>query len=248
MWSLYDDLIDSIPRDITVQEAFAGNRWTVLRTSDGRTGVAMTMTDAHFPSLLSAPLQGLPLRQAASLVKSWNFVDASFGTAALNACFNTEENVSLLTRHINPTAGAQQQEDAFVAYQPLVEGKKVAVIGHFPMLERCFAPICQLSILERRPRPGDYPDSASEFLLPEQDYVFITGCTITNKTLPRLLELSKNAHTVLVGPSTPLSPVLFFYGVNDLSGFVVKDSAGCQEAVDHDANLFEYGKMVRILG
>ena len=248
MWSLYDDLIDSVSKDITVESAVSGRRWTMLRTSDGRTGVAMTMEGAQFPSCRPESLVGTSLQEAAALVKSWNFADASFGTAALNAFYNTAENAARLTRHISPTAGTAQEEDAFVAYQPLVEGKKVAVIGHFPMLERSFSPICTLSILERDPRPGDYPDSASEFLLPEQDYVFITGCTLTNKTLPRLLQLSQNAHTILVGPSTPLSPVLFFYGVNDLSGFVVKEETGCREAVERDANLFDCGKMVRILG
>ncbi|MBU1107039.1 MAG: hypothetical protein KKB51_10255 [Candidatus Riflebacteria bacterium] len=39
-----------------------------------------------------------------------------------------------------------------------------------------------------------------------------------------LLELSKNAQKVtVVGPSTTLAPLLFDYGVRDLSGFVVKN-------------------------
>ena len=33
----------------------------------------------------------------------------------------------------------------------------------------------------------DFLDSACEYILPEQDFVFITGMTLTNKTLPRLL-------------------------------------------------------------
>ena len=41
--------------------------------------------------------------------------------------------------------------------------------------------------------------------------------------MPWYLELSKNAYVVLVGPATAMSPVLFDYGINDLSGFVIKD-------------------------
>ncbi|MCI1969078.1 MAG: DUF364 domain-containing protein [Clostridium luticellarii] len=47
---------------------------------------------------------------------------------------------------------------------------------------------------------------------------------ILEKTLPRMLELSKDAECVtVVGPGTPLAPVLFNYGIEDLSGFIIKD-------------------------
>lgn len=76
---------------------------------------------------------------------------------------------------------------------------------------------------ERVPRPGDHPDTACEYLLPECDYVFISSSSFVDKTAPRLLELSRRAHTVLVGPSTPLPPMLFDYGVDTTTGFVVTD-------------------------
>ena len=51
----------------------------------------------------------------------------------------------------------------------------------------------------------------------------MTGTTIINKTLPRLLELSSNAVKVLVGPSTPLTDVLHDFGIDVLAGMVVED-------------------------
>ena len=81
MWSLYDDLIDSVSKDITVESAVSGHRWTMLRTSDGRTGVAMTMEGAQFPSCRPESLVGTSLQEAAALVKSWNFADASARSA-----------------------------------------------------------------------------------------------------------------------------------------------------------------------
>jgi uncharacterized protein (DUF4213/DUF364 family) len=111
-------------------------------------------------------------------------------------------------------------------------GKKVAVIGHFPGLQKV-ADVAELTIFERRPMEGDLPDFAAEYVLPEQDYVFITGTTITNKTLPRLLELSASATVALVGPSVPLAPWWFDMGVDVLAGAVVVDKpavwAHCQE-------------------
>ncbi|MEN6473015.1 MAG: DUF364 domain-containing protein, partial [Syntrophaceae bacterium] len=72
---------------------------------------------------------------------------------------------------------------------------------------------------------GDLPDPAAEYILPLQDAVFITATTLINKTLPRLIELSRESFVVLVGPSTPLTPVLFDYGVKALAGTVVVDEA-----------------------
>ena len=79
-----------------------------------------------------------------------------------------------------------------------MEGKKVAVIGHFPGME-VGRRACGLTVLERNPQEGDLPDFAAEYVLPEQDYVFITGTALTNKTMPRLLELSEHATVGLVG-------------------------------------------------
>ena len=60
--------------------------------------------------------------------------------------------------------------------------------------------------------------------LPECDVVFISSSSFVNKTAPRLIELSRQAHTVLVGPSTPLNPVLLDYGVDTITGFVAARS------------------------
>ena len=59
--------------------------------------------------------------------------------------------------------------------------------------------------------------------MPEQDFVFITGTTLTNKTLPRLLALSSAAKVSLVGPSVPLVPWWFDLGIEMLAGSVVVD-------------------------
>jgi len=53
------------------------------------------------------------------------------------------------------------------------------------------------------------------------DVVGITGTSFINHTVERLLELSKNSFTVILGPTTPLSPVLFDYGVDVISSIEV---------------------------
>jgi uncharacterized protein (DUF4213/DUF364 family) len=163
--------------------------------------------------------------------------------AAINAYYNHLERAA--ARGIVLPDEARKNE-AFEKYRGDVAGKKVAVVGHFPFLERLLQPVCNLCILERRPSAGDYPDPACEYILPEVDYVFISGSTLVNKTLPRLLELSRAAWTVLVGPSVTLAPVLFDFGADDLSGFVVRDGDQCFQAVGANAleGRFAAGTMV----
>ena len=87
------------------------------------------------------------------------------------------------------------------------------------------AELCELTVLERNPRGRlDTPDPACEYVLPSQDFVFSTGVAIINKTLPRILDLSKNATVVMVGPSVIPSAFLFKWGVDVLAGRVVLDA------------------------
>ena len=49
--------------------------------------------------------------------------------------------------------------------------------------------------------------------------------------LPRLLNLSPQAYTVLLGPGTPLSESLFDRGIDALSGLVVNDTEAIVEVI-----------------
>ena len=129
----------------------------------------------------------MALRDAAALSKSWNFLEATLGVAALNAYYNSWDRVRALpgfeeAGEPRDDIESRTEKNAFYAFRDEIAGKRVAIIGHFPHIEELIAPLCRLSILERDPMPGDYPDSACEYILPEQDYVFITGMTLVNKT------------------------------------------------------------------
>lgn len=236
MWEIYDGLISRIPENIMVDEIVAGTSWTMVRAGTN-VGVAMTVNETTAPSLANHSLIGAPLKAVAGLVKSWNFIEAGIGMAAINAYYNSVEN----KRKWHALKG-----DAFDLYSVNLTGKKVAVIGHFPNLEKRIAANNQLTILERRPMQGDYPDTACEYLLPQQDYVFITGSAFINKTMPRLLQISKNAKVILVGPSVPITPELYFYGVFELCGFVVTNPSLCRKVILHEdtSPLFASGERI----
>jgi uncharacterized protein (DUF4213/DUF364 family) len=207
-----------------------------------------TLQEQHTPSACGGVVDswtGMPLRDLAVAAKSWNFAEASLGMAAVNAYHNSPER-PLVARSL----AHGEDIDAFTAYRQRAAGKKAAVIGHFHHLEKNLGDVCELSILEKRPSFGDYPDSACEFLLPLQDYVFATGVTCINKTLPRLLELSRKTGLILAGPSVPMAPFLFAYGISDLQGFVVTDPALCRAVIAGEnacACIFDTGKRVSVI-
>lgn len=214
-WDIYDKLIASIPDDLRIEACLTGLSWFLVRSKG--VGIAMTPPEGSRDYCFTGKINGASVKEVAQWVKSWNYFEAAMGLAAINSVINTPQR---LEETLAVKWEEQPSKDVFVQMREQLRGKKVAVIGHFRDLE-LLAPLCELSILERRPQQGDYPDPACEYILPQQDFVFITATTLINKTLPRLLELSRNAFVVLAGPSTPLSPVLFEYGIDMLAGTAV---------------------------
>lgn len=241
---LYRELTASIGNELKTDQIVHGLTWNALTAGD-RTAIAMSFGEETRPPMLAGDGTGLALSKLSKAILSWNMREASIAMTAINAWYNTRENIAALTSYM---PGSQFKQDAFLMYQDAVKGKNVAVIGHFPYLEKRFAPYCTLSVLERMPIAGDYPDSACEFILPQQDFVFITGCTLINKTLPRLLALAYKARVILVGPTVPLTPMLFRYGIESLCGFIVTDRNKCLElaATQTCQSIFQCGEMVTL--
>ncbi len=242
-WHLYDQLIEAVPDDAMASEALLGWHWTMVRSRG--VGMALSPFDRSAAPEVVGRIAGRRVRELAEMVKSWDSAEASVGLAAINSVINSREQVERMSG-----VPLEQHPDvpAFEHYAPMVRGKKVAVVGHFPGLEHLQA-VSHVSVLERHPQEGDYPDPACEYILPEQDFVFISSTAIINKTLPRLLELSRGALVVLLGPSTPLTPFLFEHGVACLAGTVVVDEASAWRAASEGASreVFSHGaRMVHI--
>ncbi|HOX50301.1 MAG TPA: DUF364 domain-containing protein [Fibrobacteria bacterium] len=246
-WELYDRLIDGIPPDIVVHECMVGLHWTLIRSA----GTGMAMTPGEGPSRhgLGTDLRGRKVREVAQAAKSWNFLEAAIGIAAMNSWYNAP---STLDRTWKGGVAGASESNLFEEWTGRLEGKNVAVIGHFPGLER-FAAQCRLSILERKPQDGDFPDPACEYILGRQDIVIATGTTLMNKTLPRLLALSAGREFALTGPTTPLCPSILEHGATQLAGSVVlpesESTVWNHVAQGGDRSVFRNGtRMIRFSG
>lgn len=238
-WALYKRLVEGVPEGIAVKELYIGRHWVLVEAESGF-GMSMIVGGGRGAASLGADALHMELRDLAAQCASWNFLEASVGVAALNAWYSTPANASAAGMIIEEHAS----NDGFELYRNLCAGKRVTVVGHFPLIER-LADECDLTILERNPHGDDYPDPACEYVIPHQDYTFITGITLTNKTMPRLLQLTQmgSGSCILVGPSVVPAPALFDFGVDCMAGSVVTDPERAKAAIMHaeSSSIFKLG-------
>jgi uncharacterized protein (DUF4213/DUF364 family) len=206
---ILDELIGSLSEDAPVRELRIGPFWTAVWSR--ACGLASTVVPPEhehgttFVENVGALADGSAL-ELTRLAYSHSTLEAGIGLAAINSLLDVDE-----ARCVELNAG-----------QFLIEGgrgKNVALVGHFPFVPALREAAGQLWVIELEPRPGDVTIDEGEGLIPQADIVAITGSAFINHTVERLLGLCRPESTVIVlGPSTPLSPVLFDYGVDVISG------------------------------
>lgn len=227
MWQIYDQLIQGIPEDWKAEEIIRGTYYTGVRCR-GSVGLSSAIFHDSRKSSLRNNMIGRSLKDIAQSVKSWNYLEAAIGLAAMNAYYNHPQTLEQSGFAVDKSMQVEDRVyDPIIMCQHLIRGANVAMYGRFPHIETLIEPVCNLSVIssDEYPDDGDYPLAAFEFIFPNSDYVFIGSSSIDTKLLPRMLQVSQNARRVtIVGPATTLSLVLFDYGVHDLSGFVVKDA------------------------
>ena len=221
-FSLYVLLIDGIHTDAVIRSTLMGECWTAVETA-GHFGMAMTTPVDTAPRMLDRDYCGISLKELATAAKSWNLSEAGFGMAAVNAFYNTPAKLEQL--------GAYEPFDNYCTDGVDLKNKRIGVIGHLNMPSSVYDQAKEVLILERNPRPGDYPDSACDWLIPQCDVVIMTASTLVNKTLPHLLELSRNAYTILAGPSCPMCPQLLDFGIDRIAGLVITDVPGMKNKI-----------------
>ena len=223
---IIDGLPDGKPRQVCI-----GLHWTaVVLDVDGdlRCGLASTLVESHQHGTPAVPqagnLETLTGLELAALAQSERPTLVSVGMAAVNA---------LLPRQ--PAAWVDLNAEDVIASHGAE--KSVALIGHFPFVERLRAKVGRLTVLELDPQPGDLLVSAAAEVLPKARVVAITGMTLLNHTLDGLLELcAPDALVILLGPSVPLAPIFFAQGVDILCGSIVTDVDEVLAAVRQGAN------------
>ena len=203
-------IINSIKEDSPGHEVRRGLHWTAVVSR--KCGLASTMAQggcSHDEA--DTPITKMTALELASLCHKKSPEKASMGIAAIN---------SLLT--INPDQ--YSDADGLKIISEMGKGKNISVIGHFPNLAALAKEAKNLWIIEKNPIEGDHSEEEGKKLIPQSDVVVITSTTLINKTFPGIIDLCRpDSVKMLLGPSTPLSDVIFDYGIDLLSGSVVTE-------------------------
>jgi uncharacterized protein (DUF4213/DUF364 family) len=168
-----------------------------------------------------------PILDAAALAHcalASNPVEAAVGLATLNAILQPDP------RLLTPIDAAD-----WLAVHG--QGRKVVLVGRFPFIDELKPGVAHMWVLELNPQSGEFHTDEAPQLIPQADVLAITSSTLINHTLDSLLALARpEAKVMLLGPSTPLTPLLFDFGVDLLSGVQVVDIEAVLASVMDNGN------------
>ncbi len=219
-------ILADIKEDAVIGEIVRGLYWTALVSKF--CGLSSTMfrdcDHDHSDNPGVFPLTG---GSAADLAK-WSLLPdigkASLGLAAINSLVRPDES-----RLVDINASDILLEKG--------RGKNVSIIGHFPFVDDLRGVAKNLWVIEKWQQPGDHPAEDAERFLPQSDMVAISSTTLINHTLEGLLPLCP-AHSfkMLLGPTTPMTKILFSHGIDVISGSMVTDTDMALTYIKQGAN------------
>ena len=203
---------DSAVRASIVREVHACVLWTAVVTKN--CGLASSFREEHPHHGVvrdAGRLRGKPALELAQYAKSDNLLEASIGMATINSLIDVDDAKCI-------------KENALDVLAEKGRDKNIAIVGHFPWIPQLREVASKLWVIEQRPRDEDLPEEATEEILPQADVVGLTGTSFINHTVEKLLNLCRGSFVVIIGPTAPLSPVLFDYGVDVIAGTKVVDA------------------------
>lgn len=202
-------ILDSLPTEkIKVSTVQVGAHWTLVGSRGW--GLASTLLPDEPHGSSSVRDVGMLHQKDAQELASWSLsshvLEASIGMAALNSLLDVDETQAVMG-------------DALDILTKQGANKRVAIVGHFPFIPK-LKPICkEVWVIEQKPTMDEIDSKNAAGILSQADLAVITGTTLINHTFDQLLYYcKKDAFVMVLGPSTPLSPVLFDYGVMMISG------------------------------
>jgi uncharacterized protein (DUF4213/DUF364 family) len=222
---ILDELIGRIPDDLPVRSVLIGAHWTVVcsRHCGMATSLMSSHPHGHAQVRDAGHLHEKSARELAQLAYSDEMLEASIGVAAINSLLDVDESLSV---EINASEVLTSRG----------RGKNVALVGHFPFIPKLRQTAAKLWVIEQNPAEDEHPAESAADLIPQADIVAITGSSLVNHTLDDLLALCRpDADVMVLGPSTPLSPVLFDHGATIISGTRVVDEAAVLRTVGQGA-------------
>lgn len=225
---LLELLLESLPKEpIQLRRVIVGVHWTLVASR--YCGLSSTiLPDCPHGESRVRDVGALHLKSAQELagwVLSENTLEATLGMAAINSLLELDES---RLSEVNAAEVIAKES----------EGRNLVVVGHFPFVKKIQPLTHNCWVIEKRPTTGEHAEDEARTFLPQADVVAITGTAFVNHSMPGLLALCPpQAKVMVLGPSTPLSPLLFQHGIHFLSGARVEDEETAVLTIQQAASL-----------
>ncbi len=208
---LKQDLIDSVVQSTcNTGQILVGANLTLVQGKHW--GMASTLTEANVHANFieeTGRLHELPIDVLLQKFLSNRVFESSLGMAALNSSIDFPKKHTI--------------QDAYEEIERRSAGKNVAVVGHFPFVNKLRTISKNCWVFERKLQDGDLPVEKMPEYLPQANVLVLTAQVVANNCFQKIVDFAPQAFKIMLGPSTPLSPVLFDYGIDILGGVRITD-------------------------
>ena len=238
---ILDAVLDSLrDKNTPIRQVCAGAFWTAVTTR--YTGLATTYREldlqhSDHPCMVkdAGTLIGKKASELVEYARSGDTVSASLGMATINSLLELDESLCV-------------ERGAYDILAEKGRGRDIAVVGHFPFIPKLRDVARHVWVIEKRLRPGDFTESEASRILPKAEVVCLTGTAFINHTLEDLLSLCRDSYVVLTGPTSPLSPILFDFGISAICGTRVANAEEVVRFISQAATFKQiHGHGVRLL-
>ncbi len=210
-------LIEANPKisELSASRVVMGLGYTGVLTSDNSVGLCQTLLgelNIHCCKVINraGTLSGSKIVDLMNLARSWDIGERIVGVASINA---------VSAPYIRDSDELKLVKGNLIDHLDLKRGDLVVMAGNIkPFKEPIRSRGCELVVLERSPQFMDedtLPDIAADEVIPKADVLIVSGTSLANGTIDRVLSLAKKAREIaLVGPSASAHPkVLFDHGI-----------------------------------
>lgn len=220
-------LLDALPQEpVRVRNVVVGVQWTLVSSS--YCGLSSTIIKQGPHGVITPREVGDLTHKSAQELAHWalsdNPIEVSIGIAAINSLIDISQ---LSVKYFNVAEVISKN----------CKDRNLAIVGDFPFSEsmkgisRNFWSVNEPSIDSLTPN-----SSAGEHIS-QADVVVITSTTFLNHSTEMFLAFCKpEALVMVIGPTTPISPILFQYKISYISGFNVIDEVTTTAAVQQGAS------------
>ncbi|WP_419797524.1 MAG: DUF2478 domain-containing protein [Terasakiella sp.] len=215
--NLYKDLSLEVP-DIPVQSLTIGPETILIETAFGCGAAPNPSKTATMDTPSIRSLRDLALK----IHQDANPLDHALGCAALLAYTNRYDQKGINKSGLDHFKGSTDS---------------ILVVGNFPRHHDYAAQVNFMSTDKALPHLSTHA----------YDGMILPAHTFFDASLPLFLNVKGNAHTLLVGPMTPLSPRLFNYGIDMLCARIIENPAEAKAMVRTGASVNDLKKVSRYI-